>query len=375
MKRIIVLPLILVAIACQPEPESLEAKQKLLGEKQKELASLKEEIKQLKKEVAALDTNTLEAEATPVVLKKIAPENFEHFVKLTGTVDSKENVELSAEAPGRIKRINVSEGQRVSNGAILVELDNDAAFNQLEEAKAGFDLAKTTYERRKRLWDQKIGSEIEYLQAENQYKSAQTRLGQAKAQYENTIIISPIDGTVDNIGVNVGEFVGAGTPIGRVVDLDKVEVEAELSEEYLPNVKKGDMVTVDIPALGVSQEVAVSFVSQVINPDNRSFMIKVKLDNKGNLIKPNVLADVIIRDYQNKEALVVPSMAISRDLKGDFVFVSEVESGKRIAHKRYVKTGRAFKDKTEVKEGLKSGDEVIVIGYNEVNEGTEIALK
>ncbi len=376
MKKAISLSLsIAVVSACQQDPESLEQRKKQLGEKQKQLTELKDEIKELKSEIASLDTITEEGEITPVVIKKLAPENFEYYAKHTGIVDSRENILLSAEALGKVKAIKIVEGQKVSKGAILIELDNDAVANQLEEAKAMFDLAQTTFERRKVLWEQKIGSEIEYLQAESSYKSAKTRLGQIRAQYENTITRSPINGTIDNIRVNVGEFVRVGTPIGRVVDLSKIEIKAELSEIYLPNVKEGNIAKVNIPVLGIKQEVPVSFVSQVINPDNRSFTIKVRLDNEDNLIKPNALAELVIKDYQNENALVVPSMIINKDLKGDFVYITASEDNKKIAKKKYVKTGGSFKDMTEIKSGLNPGDEVIIIGYSEVHDGEEVALR
>ena len=224
-------------------------------------------------------------------------------------------------------------------------------------------------------WQQNIGSEIEYLQAKNNFETAKSRYAQVQSQYNNTIIKAPISGTVDNIVVKQGEFVNMGREIVRVVDLERVEIEAELSEEYLPAIHRGDSVKVEIPALGITRMSPVTFVSQVINPDNRSFKIKINLQNRDGRIKPNVLANLLIRDYQNEEALVVPSQCIKKDLKGDFVLVSSTEEGETVAKKRYVQRGKSFGDKTEIKGGLEAGDEVITVGYDQLNDGDPVAIQ
>ncbi len=372
-KQLILLFAAALMMSCEQNPESLEGKKALLEEKHEELAELQAIVNQLETEIAELDT-TAEVAATPVVIKGLSTETFEHFVKLTGTVTSKENIMISAETSGRVEAIPAVEGQKVSRGTILVRIENEAVASQLQEAKSSFELAEITFQKRKKLWDQKIGSEIEYLQAKNAFETGKSRYAQVQTQYNNTIIKAPINGVVDDISVKEGEFVGAGSPIVRVVDLEKVEIEAELSEQYLKSIRKGDSVKVEIPALGITRKAPVSFVSQVINPDNRSFKIKVNLKNKDGQIKPNVLANLMIRDYKNDSAIVVPSTSINKDLKGDFVYLAVSKDGDMIAQKRYVKKGNSFGASTEVVEGLRAGDQVITIGYNQVNDGESISL-
>ncbi len=372
-KQLILLFAAALMMSCEQNPESLEGKKALLEEKHEELAELQAIVNQLETEIAELDT-TAEVAATPVVIKGLSTETFEHFVKLTGTVTSKENIMISAETSGRVEAIPAIEGQKVSRGTILVRIENEAVANQLQEAKSSFELAEITFQKRKKLWDQKIGSEIEYLQSKNAFETGKSRYAQVQTQYNNTIIKAPINGVVDDISVKEGEFVGAGSPIVRVVDLEKVEIEAELSEQYLKSIRKGDSVKVEIPALGITRKAPVSFVSQVINPDNRSFKIKVNLKNKDGQIKPNVLANLMIRDYKNDSAIVVPSTSINKDLKGDFVYLAVSKDGGMIAQKRYVKKGNSFGASTEVVEGLQAGDQVITIGYNQVNDGESISL-
>ncbi len=372
-KHLILLFSAVLLISCEQNPDSLEGKQAMLEEKQKELAELQAAVNQLETEIAAMDTTATEA-ATPVETKSLSNETFEHYVKLTGTVTSKENIMISAETSGRVVAIPALEGQKVGRGTVLVRIENEAVSNQLQEAKSSFELAEVTFQKRKKLWDQKIGSEMEFLQAKNAFETTKSRYAQVQTQYNNTIIKAPINGVVDDISVKEGEFVGMGSPIVRVVDLEKVEIEAELSEQYLRAIKKGDSVKVEIPALGITRKAPVAFVSQVINPDNRSFKIKVNLENKDGQIKPNVLANLMIRDYRNDTALVVPSTSINKDLKGDFVYLAVSKDGDLVAQKRYVKKGSSFGASTEIKEGLKADDQVITIGYNQVNDGEKISL-
>lgn len=374
MKRIIIFALALIAVSCSTQKaETLEEKQALLGTKEGELATLQQEVEALKEEINAMDTTAGE-EATAVTVAELKKKSFSHYVQLTGTVTSKENIMISAEAGGRIINVPAEEGQKVGKGQILVRIENEAVGNQLAEAKTAFDLAETTYKKRKNLWDQNIGSEIEYLQAKSNFESTRSRYAQIQTQYNNTMIKAPINGTIDAIQVNEGEFVSIGTPIVRVVDLAKVEIEAELSEQYMTNVKKGDSVKVKIPALGVALTAPVTFVSQVINPDNRSFKVKVNLDNKDGRIKPNVLANLMINDYRNDTAIVVPSNVIIKDLKGDFVFVAATENGELKAMKKYIEKGRSSGPDTEIKSGLKAGDKIITDGYNQVNNGETVSL-
>lgn len=375
MKKISLLALVFAIAACQDE--SLEAKKQELEEKQTELADLQEEIKELKKSIGELDTAATEevVDYTPVKTKRISPEQFNHYVELTGTVDSEENILISAETSGRVVSIPASEGNNVRKGEVLVRLDNDAVKSQFEEARAAFELAEKTYQKRSNLWEQQIGSEIEYLQAKNAYETTKSRLAQVRTQLENTVIKSPINGTVDDIMVNEGEFVSFGSPIIRVVDVNNVELEAELSEEYLPRVDKGDTAFISIPALGVQTKAPISFISQVINPENRSFTVKVGLQNTDKNIKPNVLANMRLRDYTADSAMVVPSKSISKDLKGDFVYTVQQESGEQVARKKYIVRGQVSGSETEIVEGLKPGDEVITTGYEQVNEGTPVEVR
>lgn len=374
MKKLTTLIILGIAVSCQPS-DDLALKQAKLEEKQKELSALNEEIARLREEIAGLDTTIATERTTRVKVEELEIKGFEHFVEITGTVTSEKNLMISAESNGQIMDIKVEEGLEVNKGQVLAIIDNETESRQLEEAQAVYDLAKTTYEKRKNLWDQSIGSEINYLQAKNNFETAKSRLEQARKRFQNTLVTSPIKGSVDVIEVNLGELVSMGTPVIRVVDVDNVEIEAELSENYLASVKKGDSVRVTIPALGYEAMSRVNFVSQVINPNNRSFLIKVAIENENRLIKPNILANLMIRDYAKDSAIVVPSRAIGKDLRGDFLFLAiEDELGVERAEKRYIRRGISFGAETEILEGLSKGDRVITDGYDEVNQNEAITI-
>ncbi len=362
--------------ACNQEPNLSQLKEDL-GTAQGEMEALQTTIDSLEKRIAKLDTNRVAepVKLVPVQVRKMAKQNFEHFVKVSGLVSSKQNVMLSAEGNGRVVSIDAKEGDRVRAGQVIVRLENDFIVSQLSEVKSAYKLAKTTFERRARLWKDSIGSEIEYLNAETNFLSAKDRLAQIEAQLENTKIIAPVSGIVDNINVNKGEFVGVGTPVVRIVDLGNLEIETDLSENYLKAIKKGDPVKVEIPALGLEQEEKIIFTSQFIKPENRSFTVKVALNNKNELIKPNLLAELSFMDYKNDSAFVIPAIAVKKDLQGNYVYTVVSDGKGNVVNKRYITTGYSFSDKSEITSGLQSGEQVIVAGFNEVAEGQEVSVQ
>lgn len=377
MKKVLyIISAISLFAACNQEP-TLAGLQEELGTAQEEMETLQSTIDSLELRIAKLDTNRVAepVKLVPVEVRVLAKQNFQHFVKVSGLVSSKQNVMLSAEGNGRVIAIEAQEGDRVRAGQVIIRLENDFITNQLSEVESAYKLAKTTFERRARLWKDSVGSEIEYLNAETNFFAAKDRLGQVRAQLENTKIIAPVSGVVDNINVNKGEFVGVGTPVVRIVDLSNLEIETDLSENYLKAIKKGDPVQVEIPALGLSQEEKIIFTSQFINPANRSFTVKVALNNENELIKPNLLAELSFMDYKNDSAYVVPAIAVKKDLKGNYVYTVVSDEKGNVVKKRYITTGYSFSDKSEITSGLNSGEQVIIAGFNEVSEGQEVSVQ
>lgn len=369
MKRIIILSAVVMLYACGEKPATLVSKKTALKELKEQASELRVQISTLQKEIALLDT-TVEG-GIPVRVISVQPVVFQHFVEQAGTVTSKENVTISPEMGGVVKAVLAKEGQWVNKGDAILQLDGSVLASQVAELRQSADLARTTYERQDNLWKQGIGSELQYLQIKNQYTSLQKKLEAAEAQLDKMELSAPISGRVDAIFLNVGELAAPGFPAIRVVNARYVQVEADVTERYATSLSKDDLVQISFTALGVETEAPISFVGQVINPQNRTFKVKIDLDNKAGAIKPNAVASLRIQDYQSDTALVVSSEIVKKDMRGNFVFVVKDKQ----AIKTYVETGRSYRDETEVLSGLNHNDMVITAGHNEVANGSSVDIK
>jgi RND family efflux transporter MFP subunit len=254
-------------------------------------------------------------------------------------------------------------------------LDDDIIRKQLEELQVALSLAKTVYEKQKKLWDQKIGSELQFLQAKNNFEALQGKLASAQAQQNRTRIKSPINGTVDNIDVNVGELASPGRQVLRVVNLSQLKVVADAAENYIGSVSQGDSANLNFPALGLNYAAKISYVGQVINATNRTFPIEIRLNNKDNVLKANLLAVIQVVDYENDSALVLPTRYVAEMGKDYVVYLSDVDStGATVARRQIVKTGKSYNGETEILEGLKKGDVIIAEGSRDVSNGEDIKI-
>jgi RND family efflux transporter MFP subunit len=348
----------------------LEARKKKLDKYKSQLQELELKIAELEKEIALMDTTGSSGLKTRLVkVDTLKGSQFVHYIDIQGTIDSDENIMVSPEMPGVITAIHVKEGDRVSRGTLLANMDASALSNTLEEVKTSLALATTAYEKQKRLWDQNIGSEIQYLQAKTQKESLENRVKTIEAQIAMTRMKSPIAGTVDAVNVKIGEMANPGMSGIRVVNLDKVKVKAMVSDNYIANIRKGDDVLIELPDIGKVISSKISFVGQVINQQNRSFAIEVNLDNKEKMLRPNMIAKLKINDQKLEDVLVVSSNLIQRAGKQRFIMVAVNENGKYVARKREVTTGSEYDGKTVITSGLSKGDLIIVSGQNEVVDG------
>jgi RND family efflux transporter MFP subunit len=370
MKKIIILSTAaLIFAACGDQPQGLEAKKEELKTLKGQLTELKTQISTLESEVAKLDT-TVEG-GVPVRVLELAASSFSHYIEQPGNVTSKQNVTISSEMGGVVKAVLVEEGQWVNKGQAIVQLDTSILVNQVEELRQSAELAQTTFERQDNLWKKGIGSEIQFLQAKNQYQSLQKKLAAMEAQLDKMELSAPISGRVDEIFFNVGELAAPGMPALRVVNARQVQVEANVAERYANSLRKNDEVHIEFKALGIERTAPISFVGQVINPKSRTFMVKIDLDNQSGEVKPNSVASLRIQDFAVDSAMVLPSEVIKRDMRGDFVFKA---TGNK-AHKTYIEVGRSYKDQSRVLSGLSFGDHVITSGHNEVADGSTIDIK
>lgn len=328
-----------------------------------ELESLNEVIEQLDNEQKFLLVTSIET--------KVAP--YEHFVSFQGTLETDKNIVMYPEIPGLLKSINVVEGQRVIKGDVLAVISDSGLVDQLQQLEIQLSLAKTTYERQNRLWEQKIGSEMQFLQAKTQYLSLEKSITQMKDQVAKTTITAPFDGIVDHLLADVGSSLAPGmTPVVRVINLDEMKVSAQVPEIHLNNIKKAAKVAVNIPVLNKTLPAEINAVGNFINPNNRSFRVEIGLENSTGDLKPNMTVLLNINDYKNEAAILVPSKNILEDQAGaKYVYTLETvagQDGMYKAIKTFVKTGKSSDNKTEILEGLSAGDQLVEDGIRLVKD-------
>ena len=347
-----------------------------LKELEKQQREISEQITVLKKEIASeKNPNNNSKELATVSIEKISPANFDHFIEVQGTVESDNNIMIPAETPAVVQKILVKKGDKVSKGQLLAELDAILIERGIDELKTQLELTTTVFERQKRLWDQKIGSEIQYLQAKANKEALDRKLRTLQEQLLKTKIFSPINGSVDEIFIKEGEMAIAGMGAIRVVELSELKIIAELSESYISQVKKNDIVKVQLPVIEKSIDLSINSVSQVINPDNRTFSIEIFIPEKEKDIKPNMLSVLTINDYTDINALCVPLNIVQKTGEEEFLFVAKQKNKKWFAEKRIIKTGKYYNNKIEILSGISPNEYVAVVGYQDLTDGQAIEVK
>lgn len=339
-------------------------------------AELQDKIEALEEELEGSTQDTAKKDRRRLVAVGRAQEKaFTHYIVVPGSADSRENVNVSAETGGRVVQLVHKEGQQVRQGEVIVRLDGSILRRNLEEVMTQMELARTVYQRRERLWKQDtIGSEVQYLEAKNQYETLQRRAATLRQQLEQTRVKAPIDGYVDEVLVKQGEMLSPGMPVARVVDLSQIRVLADVSERYIGSIQKGDTADVHFPSLDYHAALPVTFISKVVNPNNRTFQIEIELPNTAEEVNPNMMADVKLADYFNPQAVVLSSNVIQRTERGDFVFVVEEGEKGPVARKRKVKTGLTYRGQTEIIEGVSPRDRIITQGARIVTEGEPVRI-
>ena len=336
---------------------------------------IQEQLKELDQAINQLDTLKKLPLVTVVTVQDTL---YKHYLELQGSVDTKQNLVLYPEFSGVLTRVYVKEGQKVGKGQLLASVDDGGLGQQVAQMEIQSELAKTTFERQKRLWDQKIGSEIQYLQAKSNFEAQEKAVAQMKSQYGKTGIRAPFAGIVDEIISEQGSVVAPGqSRIMRLVSLNDMYIETEVPERYISDLKKGTEVKVNLPVLGKSLDTKVRQVGNFINPTNRSFKIEVAVPNKEGLIKPNLTAKVRINDYTSDKAILIPQSVISENASGEqyaYIATGQSGNGEAMAKKVIIKTGRSQGDLIEVLEGIKSGDAIIKEGARRVKDGQAVRI-
>lgn len=354
-----------------------------LGKKKSELkklegkiSALKEEAAALKKEIFELDPSSAPEKAELITFINVEPTKFRKYIEAQGTTYSDQNINVTSDMGGLVTKINVEIGQFVQKGKLMVELDNQVISQQLQEVQTNLKLAKDVFEKRQRLWEQNIGSEIEYLQAKNNYESLMASEKTLKTQMSKTSVKAPISGYIEAINVRLGEMVSPGTPAVQVVNLLNMEVRAELAETHLKAIKKADEIDIEIPVLGLTKKAKITSVGKTVSQNNRTFRVIAQVNNSDSKIKPNLLAKIKIKEIEIDSAITIPARLLQESSNGYFVFTaSEDDEGNYRAIRNKIKIGAAYDGQIVVLEGLEKGAKLIDMGYRSVLENQLLEVK
>lgn len=351
--------------------ESMRAKRSELVIQQQNISN---QLQELDKAIGALDTIKKLPLVTTITAKDTV---FKHYLELQGSVTTKEMVTIYPEFSGTLTQVLVKEGQKVAKGQILAKIDDGGLSQQLAQLKIQADLAKTTFERQQRLWEQKIGSEIQYLQAKSNFEAQQEAVKQMQSQLEKTIVRAPFSGVIDDVITERGTVVAPGTPLMLLVNLNNMYIEADVPEKYITSVTPGKEAKVYFPILSETITTTVRQVGNYIKPNNRSFRAEVGIPNTNNKVKPNLTAKVHINDYTNPNAILLPQSIISENANGQqYVYVVTNTNGNNeaVAKRTYIKTGKIQGDFVEIVEGLSNGDLIIEEGARSVQDGQKVKI-
>jgi membrane fusion protein (multidrug efflux system) len=364
MKKLLYIPAILILAACS-QPKGKDAKIAELAKLKSQQADLNSQIAKLQAEVGTQDS----VKSTLVNIQEIKPGNFTNYVQLQGRIDAQDNVVAYPQASGSITALYVKAGDHVSKGQVLAQLDNSVLLQNIGQAQAQANLTQTVYQRQKNLWDQKIGTEVQYLQAKSNFEAAEKQVSSLKQQSDLYRIVSPISGSVDQMDLKLGQIASPGATGIRIVNADVLKIKADVPESYASSVNLGDNVKVVVPDANDSLMAKVTFAAKVIDQASRSFAIEIKLPLRKTL-RPNMTAVIKVANYTNKGAIVIPLNSIQRSETGNYVFVNE----NGLAKKKNVKLGATYGGQIEILSGLANGDQLITAGGSEVQDGDKIKV-
>jgi RND family efflux transporter MFP subunit len=381
MKKISLIALLLLAllVACNNNSESTEATAEYLKiqlkEKKSLLKELEGEIANILLQLEQLDTLN-QSQLTTVTVDTMTLTDFFHFVDLQATILPENEVLVTPEISGRIQKLYVREGQKVSKGQKIGDLDVQSLLSQRSELETQYSLAKDLLSRQEGLWKEKIGSELQYLEAKNTVERLEKSIATLDLTINKASVYAPANGVVLQLNAKEGELASPGLPIVSIVSSKELKVVAELPETYLTRVKIGDKLQVLFPALQQEQPATIKLIGSVINPANRTFKIEASIKADANdLIKPNMMVKVKINDFSLENTLVLPLPLVQQEISGKkYVMIVDYSGERPKSLKRYIQTGKAFVNKTVVESGLEPGDIVVVEGARGLVSGAYLNI-
>jgi RND family efflux transporter MFP subunit len=368
-----VLLLSITMVSSCEEKSEVEQKKAQLAEYKKQLFELKTNISELEKELLAMGAVEPGANLTLVSTLTVRRNKFVHKVDVRGAVKSRNNILISAEVPGTVTGVKIVEGQQVKKGQILIVQDAQVLIRSIKELESALSLAQTIYERQKKLWENNIGTEVQYLEAKNRKESLELKLATTRSELSKTRIKAPFSGVIDRVDIRNGEIAQPGVPVIRLVSLSRMYIKADVSESFVGKFKKGQQVQVYFPSTDRRMSTTISAIGQVINPKNRTFVVEVRISDNDNL-KPNMIAVLTLTDYVNNNAITVPTNLIQTDRTGKFLYNIEERDGRPVAVRTNIETGISFGSETEVLRGLTVDEIIVNKGGFELSDGSLVKI-
>ena len=367
-KALYTLVILTTLVACNQNNDKKGELEKLKSERE----SLNDKISKLESELGP-DVQKAE-KAQQVLVKKLELAQFNHFVEIQGVVDGDQNVSVSPQTAGVVTNVFVKEGSIVKKGDVMATLDAQVLKQSVEEIKTQLDMANIIFEKQKNLWDKKIGSEVQYLQAKSGKESLERRIKTLQEQIAMASIISPISGSVESVPLKVGQLASPGQPTSaiRVINMSSAKVTAEISENFASRIKNGNEAFVRFPDLGKEIETKLSFTSRFIDPANRTFKVECRFTTKDIELRANMIAYVKIKDYSNETSIILPVNIIQTNQDGKFVYIISKVGDKTNAVRKKITTGMDYNGESEVTSGLNVGDQVITAGFQNLKEGSSV---
>jgi len=380
MKRIIIFLLPIFFMACgqsnntETNPTTIGGKRDLLEKKKKELKQLEMEISELTEDLIENDPS-LEKKKKTVTTTVVTTSPFTKYINLQGVVIADKSANAVSETPGRIISLKVKEGDYVRKGNLIAKLDLESHNKQKQEILTSLELAKDIFERQSRLWAQNIGSEVQFLQAKNNKERLEKSLEQVNHQLTKANVYAPISGVVDREFTKLGEVASPGMPIVNILNVRDVKVEVDLPERYLAILKKGMEVDVYFPSLDMTQKGKVSLLGRTIDPANRTLKFEVDVSNPGNILKPNLLAELKLVEKNLEDAISIPLEMVQQDVNGnEFVIKAKNEGDLIRAEKVIVDVNDVYESRALIDNGITHGDVLVKDGARLLSDGEMILV-
>jgi RND family efflux transporter MFP subunit len=367
-----ILSAVVILVSCSKGGDKVSEKRAELAKLIAEEKTISASIKKLQSELDIIDPKKEIEKVIAVTVSPITSQTFKHFVEIQGRVDAKNNLFVSPQMGGAITNLYVKEGDFVKQGQLIATVDNSILKQSIQEIDVQLGTAKVFYEKQKSLWDQKIGTEIQFIQAKANVEALEKRLATLQTQTSMTKVIAPISGFVDEVRMKAGEMAAPGLGIVRIVNSDNLKVVAQVADTYASTIKQGDVVNVKFPDLGKEVTAKLTFVGQTVNPASRTFTVEASISKIDPQLKPNMTAVLNINDQAKGNAIIINQNYIQHTELGDIVYVAVTEGAKKVSRSRKVTTGVTYNGDIEITSGLQAGDMLITQGYQDLVDGQTV---